>query len=49
MPEIKNYPKLTITDAHIKYVGGGAAEGFTNFSKKLRSPGDHRAKYFMAQ
>ena len=31
---------------YTKYVGGGL-EGFTNFSKKFRSPGDHRAKYFM--
>ena len=44
--------------AYIKYVGGGggevgergpAAEDFTNFSKKIRSPGDHRPKYLMAQ
>ena len=40
----------------MKYVGGGGegrgAEDFTNFSKrkkKIRSPGDHRPKYFMAQ
>ena len=29
--------------------GGGGAEGFKNFPKKVRSPGDHRPKYFMAQ
>ena len=27
----------------------GEPEDFTNFSKKFRSPGDHRPKYFMAQ
>ena len=32
--------------AYIKYVG---PEGFTNFSKKNCSPGDHRPKFFMAQ
>ena len=25
------------------------SEGFTNFSKTIRSPGHHRTKYFMAQ
>ena len=39
---------ITALGAHIKYVGGGP-EGFTNFFKKIRSPGDHRPKYFMAQ
>ena len=24
-------------------------DGFTNFPKKIHSPGDHRAKYFIAQ
>ena len=27
----------------------GGPEGFTNFSKIFRSPGDHRLKYLMAQ
>ena len=34
--------------AYIKYVGGGT-KGFTKFSKKIRSLGDQRPKYFMAQ
>ena len=36
-------------ELYIKYVGGEGAEGFKNFPKKVRSPGDHRPKYFMAQ
>ena len=37
--------------AYIKYVGGweGATGGFYKFFKKIRSPGDYRPKYFMAQ
>ena len=37
--------------AYIKYVGGGGggAVGFTNLLKNIRSPGDHRPKYFMVQ
>ena len=34
--------------AYTKYAGGGP-EGFTNFSKNIRSPGDHRPKYFTVQ
>ena len=33
---------------YIKYVAEGP-KSFTNFSKKICSPGDHRPKYFMAQ
>ena len=44
---------LKFKGAYIKYVEGGVggdrAEGFANFQKKIRSPGDHRPKYFMAQ
>ena len=37
-----------VKGAYIKYVVGGP-DGFTNFSKKFRSPGgDHTPKYFMA-
>ena len=34
---------------HIKHVGKGVGESFTNFSKNPMQPGDHRGKYFMAQ
>ena len=30
------------------YIGGGP-DGFTNFSRKNRSPGDHGPKFFIAQ
>ena len=34
----------------MKYVGVRVgAEGFTPLSKKIRSPGDHRPKYFMGR
>ena len=49
-------PLITLYDisiskgAYIRYVGGvGSPEGFTNFSKNFHNPGDHWAKYFMAQ
>ena len=33
----------------MKYVGVGAGGFLQIFQTKFRSPGDHRAKYFMAQ
>ena len=34
-----------------KYVGGQGEDGgcYKFFKKKIRGPGDHRPKYFMAQ
>ena len=60
IPLITLYDISISKGAYISYVGGvgrggggggggGSPEGFTNFSKNFHNPGDHWAKYFMAQ